>query len=215
MKQKENDAKQLQNVLFHATYRSYQRQTRPTDDSSHAYPLLRSLHRTSFPNDTCNENLKALTEQVRNSEDIRTAKASLLPYVTPCGTFTRRSSKDFVSPSHLVIVDVDGLHSYQEAVEMRRMLYDDPLLQPVLTFVSPSGLGVKAFVPCHYSSTTNDIQNITDNMSWAMRYVETAYNTVTAVSSETKSKVDFSGKDLVRSCFLSYDPEALFRTTNK
>ena len=164
---------------------------------------------------TCNENLKALTEQVRNSEDIRTAKASLLPYVTPCGTFTRRSSKDFVSPSHLVIVDVDGLHSYQEAVEMRRMLYDDPLLQPVLTFISPSGLGVKAFVPCHYSSTTNDVQNITDNMSWAMRYVETAYNTVTAVSSETKSKVDFSGKDLVRSCFLSYDPEALFRTTNK
>ena len=115
---------------------------------------------------TCNENLKALTEQVRNSEDIRTAKASLLPYVTPCGTFTRRSSKDFVSPSHLVIVDVDGLHSYQEAVEMRRMLYDDPLLQPVLTFVSPSGLGVKAFVPCHYSSTTNDIPKITDNMSW-------------------------------------------------
>ena len=49
--QKENDIKQLQNVLFHATDRSYQRQTRPTDDSSHAYPLLRSLHRTSFPND--------------------------------------------------------------------------------------------------------------------------------------------------------------------
>ena len=32
---------------------------------------------------TCNENLKILTEQVRNSGDIRTAKASLLPYVTP------------------------------------------------------------------------------------------------------------------------------------
>ena len=162
---------------------------------------------------TCNENLKALTEQVRNSEDIRTAKASLLPYVTPCGSLAHDIlNPRIVSPSHLVIVDVDGLHSYQEAVEMRRMLYDDPLLQPVLTFVSPSGLGVKAFVPCHYSSTTNDIQNITDNMSWAMRYVETAYNTITAVSSETKSKVDFSGKDLVRSCFLSYDPEALFRT---
>ena len=78
---------------------------------------------------TCNENLKTLTAQVRNATDIRAAKASLLPYVTPCGTFTRRSCKDFVSPSHLVIVDVDGLHSYQEAVEMRRMLYDDPLLQ--------------------------------------------------------------------------------------
>ena len=54
---------------------------------------------------TCNENLKTLTAQVRNATDIRAAKASLLPYVTPCGTFTRRSCKDFVSPSHLVIVD--------------------------------------------------------------------------------------------------------------
>ena len=46
---------------------------------------------------TCNENLKILTEQVRNSGDIRTAKASLLPYVTPCGTFSRRNSKMFRS----------------------------------------------------------------------------------------------------------------------
>ena len=41
---------------------------------------------------TCNENLKILTEQVRNSGDIRTAKASLLPYVTPCGTFSRETA---------------------------------------------------------------------------------------------------------------------------
>ena len=71
---------------------------------------------------TSNENLKTLTKQVRNAADMRTAKASLLPYVTPCGTFTRRSSKNFVSPSHLVIVDVDHLNSYQEAVEIRRAL---------------------------------------------------------------------------------------------
>lgn len=32
---------------------------------------------------TCNENLRLLTEQVRNTPDIRTAKATLLPYVTP------------------------------------------------------------------------------------------------------------------------------------
>ena len=48
---------------------------------------------------TCNENLKLLTAQVRNAPDMRTAKATLLPYVTPCGTFTRRNSKCFVSPS--------------------------------------------------------------------------------------------------------------------
>ena len=32
---------------------------------------------------TCNENLKLLTAQVRNAPDMRTAKATLLPYVTP------------------------------------------------------------------------------------------------------------------------------------
>jgi len=164
---------------------------------------------------TGNKNLKALTEQVRNAPDIRAAKASLLPYVTPCGTFTRRNSKNFVSPSHLVIVDVDHLNSYQEAVEIRRTLYDDPLLHPVLTFISPSGLGVKAFVPCNHIYTADDAKNITENMSWAMQYVEMAYSTTTSVSPGEKSKVDFSGKDLVRSCFLSYDPDALFRTTKE
>ena len=47
---------------------------------------------------TCNENLKLLTAQVRNAPDMRTAKAALLPYVTPCGTFTRRNSKCFRIP---------------------------------------------------------------------------------------------------------------------
>ena len=82
---------------------------------------------------TCNENLRLLTEQVRNTPDIRTAKATLLPYVTPCGTFTRRSGKCFVSPSRLIVIDVDHLDSYEEAVGMRRTLFDDPFLRPERT----------------------------------------------------------------------------------
>ena len=106
---------------------------------------------------TCNENLKALTEQVRSAEDIRMAKTSLLPYVTPCGTFIRRNSKFFASPSGLVVVDIDNLDSYQKAVEMT------------------------------YGSEMNN-------------------------SIETVQKaVDTSGKDIVRACFLSHDPQALFR----
>ena len=153
---------------------------------------------------TSNEDLRLLTEQVRNAPDIRIAKTRLLPYVTPCGTFSRRSGKYFLSPSGLVIVDLDHFRSYRETEEMRRVLHDDPLLRP-------SGLGVKAFVPTYHLSTATSGKQITECMSWAMQYVETAYNTETSVSSETKTKVDFSGKDLVRSCFLSHDPEALFR----
>ena len=175
------------------------------------FPICEACIEQVFRMITSNENLRLLTEQVRNAPDIRIAKTRLLPYVTPCGTFSHRSSKCLLSSSGLVIVDLDHFRSYRETEEMRRVLHDDPLLRPVLTFISPSGLGVKAFVPTHRLSTATGCKQITECMSWAMWYVETAYNTETSVFPETKTKVDFSGKDLVRSCFLSHDPEALFR----
>ena len=162
---------------------------------------------------TCNENLRLLTEQVRNTPDIRTAKATLLPYVTPCGTFTRRSGKCFVSPSRLIVIDVDHLDSYEEAVGMRRTLFDDPFLRPVLVYISPSGRGVKAFIPAGMPHPTDEVRNITESTDKAMQYVEMAYGPETDNSATVTAKgVDGSGKDLVRACFLSHDPEALFRT---
>ena len=74
---------------------------------------------------TCNENLKALTEQVRSAGDLRMAKASLLPYVTPCGIFIRRSSKFFASPSGLVVVEHLRLH---RNAEISLHYFDDPSL---------------------------------------------------------------------------------------
>ncbi|WP_294558975.1 BT4734/BF3469 family protein [uncultured Bacteroides sp.] len=164
---------------------------------------------------TCNEKLRILTEQVRNSGDIREAKASLLPYVTPCGTFTRRSSKNFVAVSGLVVVDIDHLDSYQEAVEMRSKLFNDKLLRPILTFISPSGRGVKAFVPCNHLHM-NEANSVTENIKWALAYVVLIYGTgAPAPFGEKQKGVDFSGKDIVRSCFLSHDPGALFRATKE
>ena len=161
---------------------------------------------------TCNENLKALTEQVRSAEDIRMAKTSLLPYVTPCGTFIRRNSKFFASPSGLVVVDIDNLDSYQKAVEMRRTLFDDPFLHPVLSFISPSNRGVKTFVPYSNLYTDDQSRNVRESMSWAMEYVEMTYGSEMNNSIESVQKaVDTSGKDIVRACFLSHDPQALFR----
>lgn len=163
---------------------------------------------------TCNENLKVLTQQVRSASDIRMAKASLLPYVTPCGTLTRRSSKFFASPSGLVVVDIDHISSYREAVEMRQTLFSDPFLCPILTFISPSGRGVKAFVPYSNLHADDQPRNVRESMSWAMQYIEMTYGSAPNSSTETSSKaqaVDTSGKDIVRACFLSHDPQALFR----
>ena len=161
---------------------------------------------------TCNENLKALTEQVRSAEDIRMAKTSLLPYVTPCGTFIRRNSKFFASPSGLVVVDIDNLDSYHKAVEMRRTLFDDLFLCPILTFISPSGRGVKAFVPYSKLYADDQTRNVKESINWAMQYIEITYGAEMNDSTETPPKaVDTSGKDIVRACFLSHDPQALFR----
>jgi hypothetical protein len=177
---------------------------------------------------TRDETLRLLTEQVRNAADLRRAKASLLPFVTPCGTFSRRNSQSLVAPSGLVVIDVDHLDSYDEAVAMRRALFDDPLLHPVLTFISPSGRGVKAFVPYDTSSTLLDastaivdaateaalqVNRIVENLKYAMEFTRLLYDNAATSTAPTASRkgVDLSGKDIVRACFLSYDADALFR----
>ena len=70
---------------------------------------------------TSNEKLTALTLEVRNAalqgdEDTsRLLKQQTLPYVTPCGIFTRRRSDCLEELSGLVVVDIDHLESTEEA----------------------------------------------------------------------------------------------------
>lgn len=160
---------------------------------------------------TSNEKLTALTLEVRNAalwgdeNTSRLLKQQTLPYVTPCGVFTRRRSDCLEEASGLVVVDIDHLESTEEAEKLRQLLFDDPYLCPALVFVSPTGQGVKAFVPCAIG------QSATDGIRWAMNYVHCMYDTD---HQQSGKGVDTSGKDLVRSCFLCHDPGALIRITN-
>ena len=160
---------------------------------------------------TSNEKLTALTLEVRNAalwgdeNTSRLLKQQTLPYVTPCGVFTRRRSDCLEEASGLVVVDIDHLESTEEAEKLRQLLFDDPYLCPTLVFVSPTGQGVKAFVPCAIG------QSATDGIRWAMNYVHCMYDTD---HQQSGKGVDTSGKDLVRSCFLCHDPGALIRITN-
>ena len=160
---------------------------------------------------TSSERLKTLTETVRRAAEngdekiYRMLKQQTLPYVTPCGVFTRRRSDCIEEASGLVVVDIDHLESTEEAEKLRQLLFDDPYLCPALVFVSPTGQGVKAFVPCAIG------QSATDGIRWAMNYVHCMYDTD---HQQSGKGVDTSGKDLVRSCFLCHDPGALIRITN-
>ena len=141
---------------------------------------------------TSNAKLAALTHEVRN--------AALLGDDNAC-----RRSDCIEEASGLVVVDIDHLESTEEAEKLRQLLFDDPYLCPALVFVSPTGQGVKAFVPCAIG------QSATDGIRWAMNYVHCMYDTD---HQQSGKGVDTSGKDLVRSCFLCHDPGALIRITN-
>lgn len=173
---------------------------------------------------TSSKRLKTLTEAVRRAAEngdekvYRMLKQQTLPYVTPCGVFSYRKSDSLTGPSGLIVVDIDHLDSRQEAEKLKRQLFDDLLLRPVLAFTSPSGHGVKAFIPYDLARIPDTKQNTSENIHWAMNYVQAIYDFHSSHPDREDKKtnhsgkgVDRSGKDLVRACFLSYDEEALIR----
>lgn len=173
---------------------------------------------------TSSERLKTLTETVRRAAEngdekaYRMLKQQTLPYVPPCGVFSYRKSDSLTGPSGLIVVDIDHLDSRGEAEKLKRQLFDDRLLRPVLAFTSPSGYGVKAFIPYDLARIPDTRQNTSENIYWAMNYVQAIYDFHSShpdgedkKTSRSGKGVDRSGKDLVRACFLSYDEEALIR----
>lgn len=177
---------------------------------------------------TGSERLRQLTEKVRDAarcdeeSTYRTLKQSTLPYVTPAGLFSYRRSGSLTMPSGLVVLDIDHLCSGEETEQMRQRLFRDPFLMPELVFMSPSGRGVKAFVPYDLHRLPDVKQNAAECVTWLMTYVTLMYGTGTGESNpqeqaspkkgnDARKGVDTSGKDLVRSCFLAYDEGALMR----
>ena len=96
---------------------------------------------------TANKRLITLTQAIREAalqgddNNCRMLKQQTLPYVTPCGVFTRRRSDCLKLPSGLMVVDVDHLDSPDEAGRLKQLLFKDPYLAPVLVFISPTGRG--------------------------------------------------------------------------
>ena len=76
---------------------------------------------------TANKRLITLTQAIREAalqgddNNCRMLKQQTLPYVTPCGVFTRRRSDCLKLPSGLVVVDVDHLDS-PDATTVQRPL---------------------------------------------------------------------------------------------
>ena len=114
---------------------------------------------------TSDQRLAELTLAIRNAaaqgDEItaRFLKQQTLPYVTPCGVFTRRRSDCLTEPSGLVVVDIDHLESAEETENLRQQLFDDPYLCPCAGVHQPHRTGRKSV--CSLSSRTESCRRNT------------------------------------------------------
>lgn len=132
--------------------------------------------------------------------DVQHFKATHFDYVTFSGVFTRRSADALQEHSGLLALDFDHIDHWQGegllhgVYGLRYALLHDPSLTTALIFRSPSGDGLKWVVPI-------DLQQ-GSHAEWfrvLSYYVETTYGVAP----------DPSGKDVVRACYLPWDPDAL------
>lgn len=135
---------------------------------------------------------KDITQQLRSLSDpkqIRALKASSFAYVTFAGTFSSRNDRNLLQTSDLLVLDFDHL---PDPERVKQQLLEDPYFDTEMLFVSPSGTGLKWV-----------IRNCDPEKPEHSRF----FNGVSYYLSVTyKLKVDLSGKDRSRACFLPYDP---------
>lgn len=151
---------------------------------------------------TSDERMKSVTELVRSSigdaKAFREAKAKRLPFVTPAGIFQKRNEQGLLLPSSLFVVDVDHLESAEAAARLRDIVFEDKRLNVQLAFVSPSGTGVKFFIPFTIDYTR----------PFKESYQDAVHNSWTILKMKYGVEVDKANDDIARCCFLAHDSKA-------
>jgi len=135
---------------------------------------------------------KPRTERLRaftNPEEASKFKQNSFEYVTFSGVFSKRSDKALLNPSGLLVFDFDKVN---DLPLLRKTLLDDPLFVTEMLFKSPSGKGLKWIISVDLKQCSHE-----DWFNSVASYLDTIFDV----------KVDRSGKDISRACFLCHDPE--------
>ena len=130
------------------------------------------------------------TEELRVIKDNKEAKqykAANFDYVTFSGTFSKREVKSLIKHSGLMTIDLDELSNLEE---VKQQLLNDEYFETELLFTSPSGDGLKWIVSIDLMKATH-----LDYFRGIENYLLIKYNL----------KVDKSGKDISRACFVPHD----------
>jgi|WetSurMetagenome_2_1015567.scaffolds.fasta_scaffold08631_6 hypothetical protein len=142
--------------------------------------------------------LKALTDKVQacigHSE--QTKAKCRLPAITPSGIFDERKEQSLIKRTEVACVDLDGKDNCGVSpMMMRQKMLCDPALHPFMTFISPSGKGLKALI--RYDTARHSLAEF---MHALMQYLQDMLG-LTA---------DKSCVDVTRLCFLCRDTTATY-----
>jgi hypothetical protein len=130
------------------------------------------------------------TEELRAIKDKKEAKqfkANNFDYVTFSGTFSKREDKSLIKHSGLLTIDLDELSNVEE---VKQFLLNDEYFETELLFISPSGDGLKWIVSIDLMKATH-----LEYFNGIANYLLKTY----------QLKVDASGKDISRACFVPHD----------
>ncbi|WP_051663951.1 BT4734/BF3469 family protein [Dyadobacter crusticola] len=121
-----------------------------------------------------------------------------LDFVTFSGIFPVRAAANLEKHSGLIVIDFDKL---QDAQALKMHLVADPYV--AACFISPSGAGVKAVIRIEQTEKHKEV------------FADLAHYFNNVYRLPDNEKVDPSGSDVSRPCFLSWDPDAFYRGESK
>ena len=133
----------------------------------------------------------------------KTYKSTELPAVTFSGTFTQRNAKSLDTHSGKVTLDIDGL---DDAIMPDLLVAFSQMPEIELAFVSPSSKGIKAVV---------QVDPVPIDANEHEGAYEACIDYFKDFATEYEFKIDTSGKDCSRLCFLAYHSNAIVRENPK
>lgn len=139
---------------------------------------------------------KAETERLRQIKDHDKAqefKKLNLRVALFGGLFSKRNAQSLYKASGLMVIDIDGLESEQEARRINQLLIKDRRINVALNFLSPGGKGCKNVLGIDVSMGLD----YKAYFNWVYRYLLFEYGI----------EIDVSGSDICRACYLPHDPQ--------
>ncbi len=138
---------------------------------------------------------------IRDEQQRKEYKTKKFPFCTFSGVFTERKVDFLVKHSNLICFDFDHIGDDSACNDLKSRLIVDTRFQTELLFRSPSGDGLKWIVKVDLSLINEETSKPYTHEEW--------FNAIaTQIEKDYKTKVDPSGKDVSRACFLPYDEDA-------